>query len=121
MTTVLEEFRLQARFCAEFGSPYTSELLARAADDIAAGGIVANLTDAWPGHPRADALCFLGPFGERYCCRPPSGGVAARTPVPTDTDQVGAALTLFRRPHPSKTDQASRRVAPPPFGGGRHL
>lgn len=56
MTSVLEEFRLQTRFCAEFGSRFTSELLARAADDIEAGGIVAKLTDGWPGHPRADAV-----------------------------------------------------------------
>ena len=56
MTTVLEEFRLQSRFCADFGSPFTAELLARAADDIEAGGIVARLTADWPGHPRADAV-----------------------------------------------------------------
>lgn len=56
MTTVLEEFRLQSRFCAEFGSPFTAQLLVKAADDIEAGGIVARLTDGWPGHPRADAL-----------------------------------------------------------------
>ena len=56
MVTVLEEFRLQARFCGEFGSPFTEQLLARCADDIAAGGIVAKLTDGWPGNPRADAV-----------------------------------------------------------------
>lgn len=56
MTTVLEEFRLQSRFCADFGSRFTAELLARAADDIEAGGIVARLTADWPGHPRADAV-----------------------------------------------------------------
>ncbi|MDP3494026.1 MAG: DUF2332 domain-containing protein [Hyphomonadaceae bacterium] len=56
MVTVLEEFRLQSRFCGEFGSPFTGQLLARCADDIAAGGIVAKLTDGWPGHPRADAV-----------------------------------------------------------------
>jgi len=56
MTTILEEFRLQARFCLDFGSPFTSQLLDRAADDIAADGIVAQLTANWPGHPRADAV-----------------------------------------------------------------
>lgn len=56
MVSVLEEFRLQSRFCGEFGSPFTEELLARCADDIEAGGIVARLTDGWPGHPRADAV-----------------------------------------------------------------
>lgn len=56
MATVLEEFRLQSGFCREFGSPFTERLVARAADDIEAGGIVATLTDGWPGHPRADAV-----------------------------------------------------------------
>lgn len=56
MTTVLEEFRLQVRFCENFGSHFTAQLLGRAADDIEAGGIVAQLTSGWPGHPRADAV-----------------------------------------------------------------
>lgn len=56
MVSVLEEFRLQARFCGEFGSRFTEELLNAAAEDLAAGGIVAKLTDTWPGHPRADAV-----------------------------------------------------------------
>ena len=56
MTSVLEEFRLQSRFCAEFDAPFTQQLLARAADNIEAGGIVAKLTANWRGHPRADAV-----------------------------------------------------------------
>lgn len=56
MVSVLEEFRLQSRFCAEFDSLFTSGLLARAADDIAAGGITARLTEGWAGNPRADAV-----------------------------------------------------------------
>jgi len=32
------------------------ELLAKAGDDIEAGGIVAKLTDGWPGNPRGDAV-----------------------------------------------------------------
>lgn len=54
--SVLEEFQLQSRFCGEFGSRFTEELLARAAEDIQRGGIVAKLTDGWPGNPRADAV-----------------------------------------------------------------
>lgn len=56
MVSVLEEFRLQSRFCAEFGSRFTSELLARGADDIEAGGPVARLVDGWQGNPRVDAV-----------------------------------------------------------------
>ncbi len=58
MTTVLEEVRLQSRFCGEFGSPFTEQLLARAADDIAAGGVCARLTANWRGNPRADAVAL---------------------------------------------------------------
>ncbi len=56
MVSVLEEFRLQSRFCGEFESSFTEQLLARCAADIEAGGIVAKLTEGWPGHPRADAV-----------------------------------------------------------------
>lgn len=56
MVTVLEEVRLQARFCGEFGSPFTEQLLNKVADDIEAGGVSERLTRAWPGHPRADAV-----------------------------------------------------------------
>jgi hypothetical protein len=56
MTTVLEEFRLQSHFCGEFGSRFTKELLAKAADDIEAGGIVEKLTHGWPDNPRKDAV-----------------------------------------------------------------
>jgi hypothetical protein len=56
MMTVLDEFRLQSRFCREFRSVFTSSLLDRAAADIEAGGIVAKLTANWPGHPRSDAV-----------------------------------------------------------------
>jgi hypothetical protein len=56
MVSVLEELRLQARFCGEFGSRFTEELLNKGADDIEAGGICAKLTENWLGHPRADAV-----------------------------------------------------------------
>ncbi len=56
MTTVLEEFRLQARFCADFNSVFVSELLTRLADNIESGGVAAKLTADWQGNPRADAV-----------------------------------------------------------------
>lgn len=56
MVTVLEEFRLQSRFCGDFGSPFTAQLLARAADDLDAGGVVAELIGGWHGNPRVDAV-----------------------------------------------------------------
>ncbi len=56
MTTVVEEFQLQSRFCGEFGSRFTEELLAKAAQDIESRGICHKLTDGWAGHPRGDAV-----------------------------------------------------------------
>lgn len=53
---VLEAFRLQAQFCATFGSPLYAELLARAADDIEQGGPVASVLDGWTGNPIPDAV-----------------------------------------------------------------
>ncbi len=52
----LAHFREQAMFCAEYGSPFTGELILRMAGDIEAGGPVAALVAGWPSNPRADAL-----------------------------------------------------------------
>jgi hypothetical protein len=52
----IEAFRLQSEFCAKFGSPLYSELLARAADDIERGGLIARVLDGWTGNPVPDAL-----------------------------------------------------------------
>jgi hypothetical protein len=53
---VLEAFRVQSDFCAQFGSPLYAELLARAGDDVERGGVVARLLDGWTGKPIPDAL-----------------------------------------------------------------
>jgi hypothetical protein len=47
----VESFRLQARGCAVAGSPLYGELLARAADDLEAGGVFAELVEGFEGHP----------------------------------------------------------------------
>lgn len=53
---IVEAFRLQAEFCARFGSPLYAELLQRAADDVERGGPVARVVDGWTGNPVSDAL-----------------------------------------------------------------
>ena len=55
---VREHFAEQARICAEYGSPFTSELIAKLGDDIAAGGPAAALVNGWLGDPRVDALAL---------------------------------------------------------------
>lgn len=52
----VEAFRLQAQFCTAYDSPLYAGLLARAADDIEAGGPLASLLDGWRGLPMPDAL-----------------------------------------------------------------
>ena len=53
---VIAHFREQARYCQEYGSPFTAQLLDRCADDIEQSGPVARLVGGWPTNPRADAL-----------------------------------------------------------------
>ncbi len=55
---VVEAFRLQAEFCATFGSPLYAQLLAHAAEDIERGGPVAQVVDDWTGNPFPDALAL---------------------------------------------------------------
>lgn len=51
-----DAFRSQARGCALTGSPIYAELLERAADDVAAGGLFADLVSTYRGVPMLDAL-----------------------------------------------------------------
>jgi len=53
---ILAHFREQSDFCAGYGSPFTAQLIARMADDLEAGGPVADLVGGWPTNPRKDAL-----------------------------------------------------------------
>ncbi len=55
---VLAHFREQAVETVAYGSPFIAELSARLADDLEAGGPVADLVGDWPGHPRADAVAM---------------------------------------------------------------
>lgn len=55
-TALLDHFREQAGFCLAMGSPFTAGLVEAMADDLEAGGPVADLVGAWPGSPRADAV-----------------------------------------------------------------
>jgi hypothetical protein len=49
-------FRLQARGCAQSGSPIYAELLARAAEDLEVGGVFADVLADYRGEPILDAL-----------------------------------------------------------------
>jgi len=51
-----DAFRAQARGCALAGSPIYAELLDRAADDVAGGGLFADLVSRYRGVPMLDAM-----------------------------------------------------------------
>ena len=53
---LVAHFREQSLFCAEYGSPFTAQLIARMGEDLEARGPVADLVADWPTHPRKDAL-----------------------------------------------------------------
>ncbi|MEQ1708602.1 MAG: DUF2332 domain-containing protein [Terricaulis sp.] len=53
---ILAHFAEQSALCAEYGSPFTAQLIARMGEDLSAGGPVADLIGDWPSNPRADAL-----------------------------------------------------------------
>lgn len=53
---MLDEIERQSGWCESFGSPFTAQLLRCAANDLKSGGIIAALTENWPGNPRADAV-----------------------------------------------------------------
>ena len=55
---VLSAFAKQIEWCESLGSPLTARLLTILRDDIAAGGVSAELLRTWPGDPVADALAL---------------------------------------------------------------
>jgi hypothetical protein len=55
---VLAAFAQQVEWCGQLGSPFTARVLTILAEDIATGGVVAELVGAWPGEPVADALAL---------------------------------------------------------------
>jgi hypothetical protein len=82
---LLSALRKQAETCAGMDAPIYADLLARCADDLAAGGPVASLLDGWNGHPVLDnvamrlmgAAHFLALRGDApalAACLPSTGG-----------------------------------------------
>lgn len=64
---LVASFRIQARGCAKTGSPIYADLLARAADDLEAGGAFADIVADFRGEPVLAALPLrvLGAVHER--------------------------------------------------------
>jgi len=82
---LLTTFRKQAETCAAMGSPIYADLLSRCADDLAAGGPVADLVGDFSGHVVLDNpplrllgaahfLALRGDAPELAACLPSTGG-----------------------------------------------
>lgn len=56
LEALLHHFREQVQLCHGSGSSFTAQLIERVAQDLEAGGPVADLVADWPRNPRADAL-----------------------------------------------------------------
>jgi hypothetical protein len=83
---ILRALRQQAEACAAMNAPIYADLLARCADDLAAGGVTARLLDDWSGHPVLDnvsmrlmgAAHYLAMRGDApalAACFPSTGGL----------------------------------------------
>lgn len=93
----VEAFRLQASFCPQFGSPLYADLLARAADDIEAGGPLADLLDGWQGRPTPDALPLRVMGGvHRLVLDGAAPALAAHYPSAGGTPRDAATWHAFR-------------------------
>jgi hypothetical protein len=55
---IVAHFREQGGYCTAYGSPFTGALCERFAQDLEAGGPVADLVSGWSTNPRADALAL---------------------------------------------------------------
>jgi hypothetical protein len=55
---IVAHFREQGGHCAAYGSPFTGALCERFAEDLEAGGPIADLVSGWSTNPRADALAL---------------------------------------------------------------
>lgn len=80
-STLAEQFRFQAKACAELGSPMYAELLGRGAENLAAGGVLADLLAPALGlsGPDAVALRLLGGV-HRLVLERQAGALAAYYP-----------------------------------------
>ena len=119
---IVAAFRRQAEICAALDSPFTGELCARAAEDIAAGGPVADLVAGWRGDLEegilplrlAGGLHFLALAGRapEYSAHLPSPDREPRWPEAWEAARAivareGAFLARFLE-SPPQTNEVAR-------------
>ncbi len=92
-----EAFQLQAGFCHQMGSPIYAEILARCGDDLAAGGIIAQVLDGWVGRAVPDAVVLrLTGAVHRLALRGDAPGLARFYPSTGGRPEFPAAWEAFR-------------------------
>jgi len=93
---VADYLRLQGVYCGKLGSPLYDTLLSRAADDAAAGGVVAAVLDGYPHEPiySAMALRFMGGV-HRLVLEGRAPGLAAHYPSVGGDGDVTRAWPAF--------------------------
>jgi hypothetical protein len=94
---ILSAFRKQAETCGAMSAPIYADLLARCADDFAAGGIVARLLSDWSGHPVLDNLSMrLMGAAHLLALRGDAPALAACFPSTGGRYDAGRAWTALR-------------------------
>lgn len=95
---VTAAFRVQSRACGEHGSPMYADLLARAADDVEAGGPTAEVVRGHEDDPanRALALRLMGSV-HRLVLERRAGGLAAYFPSVGGRWEPTGCWAAFRR------------------------
>ncbi len=108
--------RLQARACGDHGSPMYGDLLHLAADDLVAGGPVAEVLGSYDGDdPVADALGLrLMGSVHRLVLERRAGELAAHYPSVGGTWQRGGGWASFRGLLERQTDEVREWLDRPP-------
>ena len=101
LQAVLGAFAKQIGWCESLGSPFTARLLKVLADDVASGGISADLVRAWPGDPVADALALrmAGALHALALTESAPALVACYPPHDATTEQLRAVVTRVVEEH----------------------
>lgn len=101
---LVNSFRIQARACAEFGSPMYTELLDRIVDDVA-NGVFADVLAGHENDPEASTLALCA---DHYRYRYPGGGRQRYDIAPVDATNRDGELTLLSCVWPDMTTRIER-------------
>lgn len=112
---MVEDFRSQARACAELGSPMYAELLDRAADDLDTGGVTASVLAGHEHDPGPSALALrLAGSVHRLVLEGRAGALAAFYPSVGGTWELSGGWAAFAELLGSHREEVRSWLASPP-------